>query len=159
VVSPAERAAERSVTRGVTDPPRSLCRTETRCARSMRPVRGISNRAPLKPQSKDRSLCVRRRVISQAGKLSRAYLRNAGTYWSYDRALLYRIPRSSACHSRDPTRVANSIRLRNRNCHIRSALYTQSELFLLPKQSKSDVCTALNRRREPRDTTEYLSIG
>ena len=158
MVSPAERAAERSVTRGVTDPPRSLCRTETRCARSMRPVRGISNRAPLKPQSKDRSLCVRRRVISQAG-LSRAYLRNAGTYWSYDRALLYRIPRSSACHSRDPTRVANSIRLRNRNCHIRSALYTQSELFLLPKQSKSDVCTALNRRREPRDTTEYLSIG
>ena len=79
LVSPAERAAERSVTRGVTDPPRSLCRTETRCARSMRPVRGISNRAPLKPQSKDRSLCVRRRVISQAGKLSRAYLRNAGT--------------------------------------------------------------------------------
>jgi hypothetical protein len=66
----------------------------------MRPVRGISNRAPLKPQSKDRSLCVRRRVISQAG-LSRAYLRNAGTYWSYDRALLHRIPRSSACHSSD----------------------------------------------------------
>ena len=76
----------------------------------MRPVRGMSNRAPLKPQSKDRSLCVRRRVISQAG-LSRAYLRNAGTYWSYDRALLYRIPRSSACHSRDSTRIDKSIRL------------------------------------------------
>ena len=68
----------------------------------MRPVRGMSNRAPLKPQSKDRSLCVRRRVVSQAGKLTRAYLRNAGTYWSYERALLYRIPSwSSACHSRD----------------------------------------------------------
>ena len=38
----------------------------------------------------------------QAGKLTRAYLRNAGTYWSYERALLYRIPSwSSACHSRD----------------------------------------------------------
>ena len=72
---------------------------------------GNIQQGPAQAQSKDRSLCVRRRVVSQAGKLTLAYLRNAGTYWGYDRALLYSIPRSSACHSRDSTRVAKSIRL------------------------------------------------
>jgi len=77
VVFPADSAAGQSVTRGVTDQPHSLCRAENRCVRSMRPVRGMSNRAPLKPQSKDRSLCVRRRVVSRAGVFTQAYLRNA----------------------------------------------------------------------------------
>ena len=92
VVSPVARSTELSVTRGVTDPTLQPLQDQDRCVLGMRPVRGISDRASLKPQSKDRSLCVRRRVVSQAGKLTRAYLRNAGTYWSYERALLYRIP-------------------------------------------------------------------
>ena len=92
VVSPAARSTERSVTRGVTDQPLQPLQVQDRCVLGMRPVRGISDRAPLKPQSKDRSLCVRRRVLSQAGRITRAYLRNAGTYWSYERALLFRIP-------------------------------------------------------------------
>jgi hypothetical protein len=110
VVSPAARSTERSVTRGVTDPTLQPLQDQDRCVLGMRPVRGISDRASLKPQSKDRSLCVRRRVVSQAGKLTRAYLRNAGTYWSYERALLYRIPSwSSACHSRDKKSAASTL--------------------------------------------------
>ena len=116
VVSPVARSTELSVTRGVTDPTLQPLQDQDRCVLGMRPVRGISDRASLKLQSKDRSLCVRRRVVSQAGKLTRAYLRNAGTYWSYERALLYRIPegvphviasrRSSACHSRCTARIS-----------------------------------------------------
>ena len=41
-----------------------------------------------------------RRVVSQAGVFTRAYLRNAATCWSYERALLHRIPAwSFAWHS------------------------------------------------------------
>jgi hypothetical protein len=70
--SPAARSTERSVTRGVTDQPLQPLQVQDRCVLGMRLVRGISDRAPLKPQSKDRSLCVRRRVVSRAGVFTRS---------------------------------------------------------------------------------------
>jgi hypothetical protein len=70
--SPAARSTERSVTRGVTDQPLQPLQVQDRCVLGMRPVRGISDRAPLKPQSKDRSLGVWRRVVSRAGVFTRS---------------------------------------------------------------------------------------
>ena len=104
VVCPAGRAARRSVAecRGIPQPTTSQPLREQRLIRAaQQPSQGVSNRAPqTRSQSADRIICVRRGVASQPG-FTRAYLRNAGTYWSYERALLHRILRSSACHSRD----------------------------------------------------------
>ncbi len=58
-------------------------------------------------KSKDRSLCIQWRVFSRVDGFTRAYLRKAGTYWTYERALLHSIRRSYACHNRDIAR--NSI--------------------------------------------------
>ena len=145
VVSPAERATRRSVTHGVTNPPRSLCRAKDRCVRGMRPVRGISNRAPHKPQSRDQSVCVRRRVVSRAGVFTRSVsqirLRTPGTHRSYERALLYRMP-NGVPHVIASTQHA-SLNQSDKIGRVKSDLrvYAIRIVFILPNQSKSDLCT------------------
>jgi hypothetical protein len=58
----------------------------------MQQSQGVSIGAPQVSQSEDWIACVWRRVASQAGVFTRAYLRNAATDWSYGSALLHRFP-------------------------------------------------------------------
>ncbi len=72
--------------------PRSPCGSKNRYVRQMQQSQGVSNGAPQVSQYEDWIACVRRRVASQAGVFTRAYLRNAATDWSYGSALLHRFP-------------------------------------------------------------------
>ena len=76
----------------MTDLPRSPCGNKNRYVRQMQQSQGVSNGAPQVSQYEDWIACVRRRVASQAGVFTRAYLRNAATDWSYGSALLHRVP-------------------------------------------------------------------
>ena len=76
----------------VTDLPRSPCGNRNRYVLQMPQSQGVSIGAPQVSQSGDWIACVWRRVASQAGVFTRAYLRNAATDWSYGSALLHRVP-------------------------------------------------------------------
>ena len=92
VDSPAEGAARRSVTVYRDRPAPQPLREQEQIRAVMWQSQGVSIGAPKVSQSEDWIANVRRRVVSQAGVFTRAYPRNAATDWSYERALLHRVP-------------------------------------------------------------------
>ena len=92
VVSSAEGATRRSVTVCRDRPAPQPLREQEQIRAVLWQSQGVSIGAPKVSQSEDWIANVRRRVVSQAGVFTRAYPRNAATDWSYERALLHRVP-------------------------------------------------------------------